>query len=134
MQINTIQLSGTPVDAIQFHIDADNAGFKNEDQRIFQINRPDETVFFGLLPKTDTVSDLPLVLGGNSQYSDDPVMRSLGALFTVTSLFDDVKSPHSNYACVTCESTDAAGANERIREILIRPTLIDGQGNARRLE
>jgi len=91
-------------------------------------------VFFGLLPKTDTVSDLPLLLGGNAQYSDDPVARTLGALFTVTSLFDDTKSPHSNYACVTCKPSAPGSADAQIRDIVIKPTLIDSQGNTRGLE
>ncbi|MDT4802010.1 Hemagglutinin repeat protein [compost metagenome] len=134
VQLNTIQLSGAPVDAIQFHKDAEAAGFGDEErQRAFQINRPDESVFFSLLPKTDTVSDLPLFLGGNAQYSNDPTARTLGALFTVISLFGE-DSPHSNYACVTCELSAPGGVDAQIRDIVIKPTLIDSQGNARRPE
>ena len=132
VQMTTIQLSGAPVDAIQFHRDADAAGFNNDDQRVFQDNRPDETVFFGLLPKTDTVADLPILLGGNSQYSDDPVKRALGALFTVTSLFAQ-DSPHSNYSCINCPTAKPDNVNTKIRDIVIKPTLIDSQGNATRL-
>jgi filamentous hemagglutinin len=131
--LNTIQLSGAPVGAIQFHKDAEDAGFKFDDQRAFQVNRPDETVFFGLLPKTDTVSDLPLLLGGNAQYSNDPAARALGALFTVTSLFGE-GSPHSNYACVTCKPSAPGSVDAQARDIVIKPTLIDSQGNDRRLE
>jgi filamentous hemagglutinin len=131
--LNTIQLSGAPIDAMQFHKDADKAGFKDEDNRVFQVNRPDETVFFGLLPKTDTVSDLPLYLGGNAQYSDDPMARTLGALFTITSLFGK-DSPHSNYACVTCGPPVPGSVDAQVREIFIKPTLIDSQGNTRRPE
>lgn len=130
--LNTIQLSGAPVDAIQFHKDAETAGF-GRGQSVFQVNRPDETVFFGLLPKTDTVSDLPLFLGGNAQYSDDPVARTLGALFSVTSLFGE-RSPHSNYACVSCKPSAPDSADAQIRDIIIKPTLIDSQGDFRRLE
>jgi len=130
--LNTIQLSGAPVDAIQFHKDAETAGF-GKGQSVFQVNRPDETVFFGLLPKTDTVSDLPLFLGGNAQYSDDPVARTLGALFSVTSLFGK-GSPHSNYACASCKPSASGSADAQIRDIVIKPTLIDSQGDFRRLE
>ncbi|PZW49455.1 hemagglutinin repeat-containing protein [Pseudomonas sp. URMO17WK12:I2] len=130
--LNTIQLSGAPVDAIQFHKDAETAGF-GRGQSVFQVNRPEETVFFGLLPKTDTVSDLPLFLGGNAQYSDDPVARTLGALFSVTSLFGE-RSPHSNYACVSCKPSAPDSADAQIRDIIIKPTLIDSQGDFRRLE
>lgn len=133
VSLNTIQLSGAPIDAMQFHRDADKAGFKDEENRVFQVNRPDETVFFGLLPKTDTVSDLPLYLGGNAQYSDDPLARTLGALFTITSLFGE-GSPHSNYSCVTCGLPVPGSVNAQVREIVIKPTLIDSQGNAGRLE
>ncbi|SFM50250.1 filamentous hemagglutinin [Halopseudomonas yangmingensis] len=133
VSLNTIQLSGAPIDAMQFHRDADKAGFKDEENRVFQVNRPDETVFFGLLPKTDTVSDLPLYLGGNAQYSDDPLARTLGALFTITSLFGE-GSPHSNYSCVTCGLPVPGSVNSQVREIVIKPTLIDSQGNAGRLE
>ena len=132
VQMTTIQLSGAPVDAIQFHRDADAAGFKNDDQRVFQVNRPDKSVFFGLLPKTDSVADLPVFLGGNSKYSDDPVKRALGALFTVTSLLD-ADSPHSNYSCINCPTATPSNVNTQIRDIVIKPTLIDGQGNATRL-
>lgn len=131
--LNTIQLSGAPVDAKTFHDDAEAAGFESDDQRAFQVNRPDETVFFGLLPKTDTVSDLPLFLGGNAKYSDDPVERTLGALFTALSLFGE-GSPHSNYSCVTCPPSAPGSVDAQVRDIVINPTLIDGQGNARGLE
>jgi len=131
--LNTIQLSGAPVDAVQFHKDAETAGFKFDDQHTFQVNRPDETVFFGLLPKTDTVSDLPLFLGGNAKYSDDPVERTLGALFTTLSLFGE-GSPHSNYACVTCKPSAPGSVDAQIRDIVIKPTLIGSQGTAGRLE
>ncbi|WP_218018510.1 hemagglutinin repeat-containing protein [Ectopseudomonas alcaliphila] len=130
--LNTIQLSGAPVDAIQFHKDAETAGF-GKGQSVFQVNRPDDTVFFGLLPKTDTVSDLPLFLGGNAQYSDDPVARTLGALFSVTSLFGE-GSPHSNYACASCKPSAPGSADAQIRDIVIKPTLIDSQGDFRKLE
>lgn len=133
VEMNSIQLSGAPVDAVQFHKDADSAGFKDQDQSTFQVNRPDETVFFGLLPKTDTVSDLPLLLGGNAQYSDDPIARTLGALFTVTSLFGK-GSPHSNYSCVTCPASPPGSVEAQIRDIVIDPTIIDSQGNTRRLQ
>lgn len=132
VQMTTIQLSGAPVDAIQFHRDADAAGFNNDDQRVFQVNRPDKSVFFGLLPMTDSVSDLPVFLGGNAQYSDDPVKRALGALFTVTSLLDE-DSPHSNYSCINCPTATPSNVNTKIRDIVIKPTLIDSQGNATRL-
>jgi len=130
--LNTIQLSGAPVGAIQFHKDAETAGFE-KGQSAFQVNRPDETVFFGLLPKTDTVSDLPLFLGGNAKYSDDPVARALGALFSVTSLFGE-GSPHSNYACLTCQPSPPGSVDAQIRDIVIKPTLINSQGNAGRLQ
>ncbi|PYC29284.1 adhesin [Aquipseudomonas alcaligenes] len=133
VEMNSIQLSGAPVDATKFHDDAQAVGFEGEDQHIFQVNRPDETVFFGLLPKTDTVSDLPLLLGGNAQYSDDPIARTLGALFTVTSLFG-AGSPHSNYSCVTCPTSAPGSVETQIRNIVIDPALIDNQGNTRRLE
>ena len=90
-------------------------------------------MFFGLLPKTDTVSDLPLFLGGNAKYSDDPVERTLGALFTTLSLFGE-GSPHSNYACVTCKPSAPGSVDAQIRDIVIKPTLIGSQGTAGRLE
>ncbi|MCW2291944.1 hypothetical protein M2262_001994 [Pseudomonas sp. BIGb0408] len=130
--LNTIQLSGAPVDAIQFHEDAETGSF-GRGYSFFQVNRPDETVFFGLLPKTDTVSDLPLFLGGNAQYSDDPAARIWGALLSVTSLFGE-GSPHSNYACVFCKPSAPGSADAQIRDIVIKPTLIDRQGDFRRIE
>jgi filamentous hemagglutinin len=132
-ELNTIQLSGAPVNAIQFHKDADKAGFKDDRQRAFQVNRPDEKVFFGLLPKTDTVSDLPLLLGGNATYSADPALRALGALFSLGKLFGE-GSPHSNYACVSCQPSAQGTVDTQVREIVIKPTLIDSQSSARRLE
>lgn len=132
VQLNTIQLSGAPVDAITFHDDTKEAGFKYEEQRFFQVNRPDEQVAFGL-PKTDSVADLPLVLGGNAQYSDDPVTRSLGAIFSLVTLFGS-DSPHSNYSCVSCPLPESGSVNAQIRDIVIKPILIDEQGNTRRLE
>lgn len=133
--LNTIQLSGAPVDARTFHDDARAAGFPDEEkQRAFQVNRPDEKVFFELFPKTDSVSDLPFLLGGNAQYSDDPVARKLGAIFTLAKLFDSTESPHSNYSCVTCPPSVPGGVDAQVRDVVIKPTLIDSQGNVRRLE
>jgi len=60
------------------------------------------------------------------------VARTLGALFTVTKLFGK-GSPHSNYACVTCQPSGAGSVNTQVHDIVIKPTLIDEHGDARRL-
>lgn len=75
----------------------------------------------------DTVANLPLFLGGIAKYSADPAERTLGALFTTLSSI-------SNYACVTCKPSVPGSVDAQIRDIVIKPTLIDSQGNAGRLE
>ena len=90
-----------------------------------EINKPG-------LPKTDSVADLP-GLGGNAKYSDNPVALSLGAIFSLSSLFDTEKSSHSNYGCASCDPEKLNDRNLKVREMVINPTLIDKDGNARRL-
>ncbi|WP_431484019.1 hemagglutinin repeat-containing protein [Pseudomonas solani] len=131
VQINSIQLSGAPVDAVKFHGVAKEAGFKSDESRVFQINRPNEKTSLGL-PKTDAVADLPYILGGNSKYSSDPTALGLGAFFSLASLMGK-DSPHSNYSCVNCPPSPG-GVNEKIRDIVISPTVIDEGGAIRRLK
>lgn len=121
--IGSIQISGAPVLATDFHKVAMQAGYGDDDKRLYQVNRPDKRVFLGL-PKTDLVGDL---LGLNLLYDDNPLARFFGAIFSVGSLFTD-DSPHSNYACWVCN--DGVGEQGRkIRESLPKPVFIDKDGN-----
>ena len=130
IELVTVQLSGAPVDAVNFHDDVEATKAK-ETYSVYQTNRPEEKTILGL-PKTDAVADLP-GLGGNAQYSDDQIGLTLGALFSLASLFDTEKSAHSNYGCVTCERTGWTETSRNVREIVINPTLIDIHGNHRKL-
>lgn len=130
IELVTAQLSGAPVDAMKFHKDAEIAGIKDGNS-FFQVNRSDEKIAFGL-PKTDTVADLP-GLGGNAKYSDNQVELTLGAIFSMASLFDTAKSAHSNYSCESCGVTGLTETARKVRSIVIDPTLIDKEGNAQRL-
>lgn len=136
-----IQLSGAPVYAQHFFDAAQEAGFNtNSDNAVFQVNRPDSQVFFGMLPMTDTVSDL---LGNNALNSSDPITRYLGAIFTLPGLMGK-DSPHSNYLCQV-KSMCQTGTNQvqqdfkngtttnkdgTTKKTYIVPTFIDKNGNA----
>jgi len=130
IELVTVQLSGAPVDAIKFHDDVSKTSDKENVTSFFQVNRPDEKTNFGL-PKTDTVADLP-GLGGNAKYSDTQVELILGAVFSMTSLFDTANSAHSNYGCVSCGVAELTETASKIRGIVINPTLIDKEGNTER--
>lgn len=123
----TAQVSGGPIDAVKFHDDVEATKAK-ETYSVYQSNRPDDKTTFGL-PRTDTVADL---LGGNAKYSDDPTSLTLGAIFSLTSLFDTEKSAHSNYGCITCERTGWTETSKKVRDVVINPTLIDHDGNHKR--
>lgn len=130
VEMVTVQVSGAPIDAIDYHDTAREAGVLRENS-FYQVNRPDEQTVLGL-PKTDSVADLP-GLGGNAKYSDNPVALSLGAIFSLNSLFDTEKSSHSNYGCASCDPEKLNDRNLKVREMVINPTLIDKDGNVRRL-
>jgi filamentous hemagglutinin len=136
-----IQLSGAPVYAQHFFDAAQEAGFNIDgNNAVFQVNRPDSQVFFGMLPMTDSVSDF---LGNNALNSSDPISRYLGALFTMPGLMGK-DSPHSNYLCQV-KSMCQTGTNQvqqdfkngtttnkdgTTKKIYIVPTFIDKNGNA----
>ncbi|WP_404938142.1 hemagglutinin repeat-containing protein [Pseudomonas sp. JDS08PS003] len=130
--IGGVQASGGPVGAKEFYDAAMKAGFDERDIA-FQINRPEgQTVFFGLLPKTDTVPDL---LGFNYRNSDKPVSLFVGSLFSLGSLFDPPTSAHSNYLCVNqkiCGGTTSPVQTDfkKQKDLYIVPTLIDKNGRA----
>ena len=136
-----IQLSGAPVYANSFYDAAEQAGFNiNDNNAVFQVNRPDSKVFFGMLPMTDTVSDL---LGGNALNSNDPISRFLGALVTTSSLLGK-DSPHSNYLCQVrsmCQNgasqlqqdfknSTTTNKDGTTKKTYIVPTFIDRNGNS----
>ena len=112
---------------------AKEAGFNIEDGAYFQVNRPGSKNFFGMLPVTDTVSDL---LGGNFLHSSDPVARFFGSLTTSTSLLG-AASPHSNYLCVSkamCgDQPNALQEQFKGNSRYITPTVIDANGTHTRL-
>jgi filamentous hemagglutinin len=136
----SIQLSGAPVYAQKFFTAAEKAGFNTTDNAVFQVNRPDKQVFFGMLPMTDSVSDF---LGRNAMNSNDPISRFLGAVFTLPGLMGK-ESPHSNYLCQV-QSMCGNGASQLQQDFkngtttnpdgtksktYIVPTFIDKNGNA----
>jgi len=122
-----IQMSGAPADAIKAHKVMIDAGFENDETRIFQINRPGEKTLFGL-PKTDFVAD---ILGGNSKYSENPAAYQKGGWFSFFSLMTDT-SPHSNYSCSVCDFDKPDDVNKQVRDHFTNPTLIDKDGNYRK--
>ncbi|MDY0207507.1 MAG: hemagglutinin repeat-containing protein [Pseudomonas sp.] len=126
IEMVTVQVSGAPVDAIKFHDDVREITDKENVTSHFQVNRPNEKTVFGL-PKTDTVADL---IGGNAKYSDDPIVLTLGAILSFTSLFDTENSAHSNYGCASCEVTGFTETGRKVRDIVISPTVIDRWGKA----
>lgn len=130
VEMVTVQVSGAPMDAVDFH-DATRAAGVLRENSIYQVNRPDEKTRFGL-PKTDSVADLP-GLGGNARYSDNPVALFLGAIFSLTSLFDPDTTAHGNYGCAVCDPEELNHRNLKVIEMVINPTLIDRDGNTRRL-
>ena len=122
IEMVTVQVSGAPVDAIKFHDDVREITDKENVTSHFQVNRPNEKTVFGL-PKTDTVADL---IGGNAKYSDDPIVLTLGAILSFTSLFDTENSAHSNYGCASCEVL-VSQRQPKVRDIaLVQPLLIEG--------
>ncbi|WP_259652327.1 MULTISPECIES: hemagglutinin repeat-containing protein [unclassified Pseudomonas] len=127
-QVGSIQLSGAPVGSKSFFEAADAAGFDIGNGAFFQVNRPGSKTFFGMLPVTDTVSDL---LGQNFTHSSDPVARFFGSLATSTSLMG-VDSPHSNYLCVAkgmCgDAPNALQDQFKKNPRYIEPTFIDANG------
>ncbi|UCZ81886.1 hemagglutinin repeat-containing protein [Pseudomonas sp. L5B5] len=127
-QAGSIQLSGAPVGSKSFFEAADAAGFDIGNGSFFQVNRPGSKTFFGMLPVTDTVSDL---LGQNFTHSSDPVARFFGSLATSTSLMG-VDSPHSNYLCVAkgmCGNAPNALQDQfKKNPRYIEPTFIDANG------
>ena len=129
----SIQLSGAPVGSTSFFQAAKEAGFNIEDGAYFQVNRPGSKNFFGMLPVTDTVSDL---LGANFLHSSDPVARFFGSLTTSTSLLG-AASPHSNYLCVSkamCgDQPNALQEQFKGNSRYITPTVIDANGTHTRL-
>lgn len=133
LKVGAVQLSGAPVDAVRFHEDALAAGFSDNKNRIFQVNRPD-TYVLGVFPMTDSVADLPM-LGGNAKYSVDRVSRTVGALFSLGVLFDSRLSPHSNYLCQTaqCKNIVSGVHGDLSRgDKYIVPTIIDARGEAQK--
>ena len=129
----SIQLSGAPVGSTSFFEAAKESGFNIEDGAYFQVNRPGSKNFFGMLPVTDTVSDL---LGGNFLKSSEPVARFFGSLTTSFSLLG-AASPHSNYLCVSkalCgDKPNALQEQFKANSRYITPTLIDPNGNHTRM-
>lgn len=130
LEVGSIQLSGAPVDAVKYHEDAKNSGFRVDGNRIFQVNQPNENILW--LPKTDTVADL---IGLNVKYSNDPVARTLGAILSFGTLFGE-GSPHSNYICQTAACRDmSSNLNSQFKESrkYIVPTFIDDKGVGRKV-
>ena len=63
VEMVTVQVSGAPMDATEFHKTAEAAKV-SEGNSVYQVNRPDEQTVLGL-PKTDSVADLP---GGTAEF------------------------------------------------------------------
>jgi len=126
LRVGSIQFSGSPVDALDFHDVAKRAGFTKDNNRVFQVNRPDEVI--GIFPKGDAVSDL---VGRNATYSDAPALRLIGAILSFGSLFG-MDSPHSNYLCQTagCLNGDKSELQDQFRNgrKYIVPTFINDKG------
>ncbi|NBF10566.1 hemagglutinin repeat-containing protein [Pseudomonas sp. Fl4BN1] len=128
--IGVIQFSGAPVGVLDFYKAAEKSGF-DEKNAFFQINRPDTRVVFGLVPFTDSVSDL---LGNNAGHSASPVLQYVGAVVSLPSLIGlGPPSAHSNYLCISKKlcGGNASVLQEQFKksEAYITPTLLGPKGN-----
>ncbi len=120
-----IQLSGAPFGAIGFHEIAYNVGYESDETRFYQVNRPDETLFWGI-PKTDSVGDL---LGLNFRHDEKPVLRFIGSVLSLGTLFGE-NSSHSNYGCWAC-GDNLSDQGLQVRDKLPVPKFIDADGKVR---
>ena len=138
-EAGTIQFSGSPLNATQFQGLVENTGFAfvaedpdgnkfmNYSNTVFQINRPvGETSLFGFV-LVDSVSDMPVFLGGNHEHGEGGTLG--GAIFSLPFLLFGDKSPHSNYVCQTtaCRETPSSAAVEEFRRNIRTPTT-EGRG------
>gem|GEM_PF-3517708 len=122
-----ISYAGPALGAKQFHRAAENSGFKDEDTRLFLINREGRVSRW--LPRTDSVAD---IIGGNLIHSENPVTYFIGGLGSVPGLISGNNSLHNKYSCTICKYDELDYINKHIWNSFPNPTLIDKNGNFRK--